>query len=254
MAKSRSWTVIIGNDKGGVGKDLVAEGLATLMQRRAMSFQIIEVESEPRLQPLYEETRYIPAPAVSAEELYEKPDVIFQRFDELAEATGERPYNIVCLGANLTGVFLQWSRNGGSGTLLERTDVVLCAVLTMNNAALETGLRNLAAFAEEYPDARRVAILNEYAADFVPGDKRFAKLLRDAKGESGRIETYKVPRMTAPAWGHIQNLGPLAKAAQMDAQALVDRGLPEGISKRSMISYRTWFENKFLPSLEKLLP
>ena len=39
------------------------------MQRRAMSFQIIEVESERASQPLYEETRYIPAPAVSAEEL-----------------------------------------------------------------------------------------------------------------------------------------------------------------------------------------
>jgi len=254
MAESRTWTVLVGNDKGGVGKDLVAEGLATLLERRGAQFQLVEVESGPRLQLAYPSTHFIGAPAISAEELYERPDVIFERFDKMTEAVSERPFNVVSLGANLTSPFLQWARNDGVATITNATDLVMCVVLTMNNAALVTGVENLKRFGEEFPGERRVAILNEYAADFITGDKYVAKLFRDARGEGAKIEAYKLPRMTAPAWGHIQNLGPLSQAAQTDYKALVERGLPEGVSKRSMISFRNWFEQKYLPALEKVLP
>lgn len=254
MAEARTWTVLIGNDKGGVGKDLVAEGLATLLQRRNEMFQLIEVEIGPRLELLYPGTVFIGAPAVSIEDIYERPDIVFERFDRLSATVAEKPKNVVSLGANLTGAFLQWARNDGAATLGNVTDLVMCSVLTMNNAALTTGLDNLRQFGELFPDARRVAVLNEYAADFVTGDKYVAKLLRDARGEGGKIETTKLPRMTAPAWGHIQNLGPLASAATMDASALIERGLPEGVSKRSMLSFKGWFENKYLPALAKILP
>lgn len=246
--------IIIGNDKGGVAKDLVAEGLKIALLRAGLEHQLIEIESQKRLGHLYPDTHFVQAAAVGADEIYANPDAIFEPMDTLASLIQKAPISVVCLGANLTGGFLAWSETNGDRVFGDGSNLHFVCLLTMNRSALAAGLTNLYDFGVRYPVARRTAILNEFAAPFIDGDRHLAKRLREAQGEGLPIETIKLSRMAAPAWGYIQNLGPLADAAQMPAQKLIDLGLPEGPAIRSMSMFEKWLENDLVGPLSSLLP
>lgn len=256
MTKSnlRSSTLIIGSDKGGVGKDQVAEGFKIALMRAGLDHQLIEIESQKRLGYLYPETYFIEASAIGADEIYANPDAVFAPMDNLANRVRQAPISVVCLGANLTGGFLAWSATNGDRVFGEGAGLHFVCLLTMNRAALAAGLTNLFEFGVQYPAARRTAILNEFAAPFIDGDRNVAKRLREAQGEGGPIETVRLTRMAAPAWGYIQNLGPLAEVAQMPAQKLIDLGIPEGPAIRSMAMFEKWLENDLIDPLSSLLP
>lgn len=247
-------TIIIGNDKGGVAKDLTAEGLKIALLRAGLDHQVIEIESRKRLGHLYPDTHFIQAAAVGADEIYANPDAVFEPMDSLASLVRKASMSVVCLGANLTGGFLAWSETNGGRVFGDGSNLHFVCLLTMNRSALAAGLTNLFDFGEQYPTARRTAILNEFAAPFIDGDRHLAKRLREAQGEGGPIETVRLTRMAAPAWGYIQNLGPLADVAQMPAQKLIDLGIPEGPAIRSMAMFEKWLENDLVGPLSSLLP
>lgn len=246
--------ILVGNDKGGVAKDLTAEGLKIALQRAGRDHQVIEVESQKRLGHLYPDTHFIEASAIGADEIYANPDAVFAPMDSLANLVRQAPLSVVCLGANLTGGFLAWSATNGGRIFGEGADLHFVCLLTMNRSALAAGLNNLFDFGLQYPAARRTAILNEFAAPFIDGDRHLAKRLREAQGEAGPIETIRLTRMAAPAWGYIQNLGPLGEVAKMPAQKLIDLGLPEGPAIRSMAMFEKWLENDLVAPMSSLLP
>lgn len=253
MAKLKT-CIVVGNDKGGVAKDLTAEGLKIALLRTGRDHQLIEIESQKRLGHLYPDTHFIEAAAIGADEVYANPDTVFAPMDALASIVQRSQISVVCLGANLTGGFLAWSETNGSRVFGEGGNLHFVCLLTMNRSALAAGLTNLYDFGVQYPAARRTAILNEFAAPFIDGDRNVAKRLREAQGEGGPIETIRLTRMAAPAWGYIQNLGPLADVAQMPAQKLIDLGLPEGPAIRSMAMFEKWLENDLVAPLSALLP
>lgn len=246
--------ILVGNDKGGVAKDLTAEGLKIAVMRAGLDHQLIEVESQKRLGHLYSDTHFIQSAAIGANEVYANPDAVFEPMDTLANLMQKSPISVVCLGANLTGGFLAWSETNGERVFVNGRNLHFVCLLTMNRAALASGLTNLFDFGLQYPAARRTAILNEFAAPFVDGDRNVAKRLREAQGDGSPIETIRLTRMAAPAWGYIQNLGALADVAQMPAQKLIDLGLPEGPAIRSMSMFEKWLENDLIGPLSSLLP
>ena len=246
--------LFIGNDKGGVGKDLIAEALHAAALRAGLDHQMIEVESQKRLGNQYPEAHFIEAAAIGADEIYSNPDALFAPMDALATLTQKSPVSIACLGANLTSGFLAWAETNGPRVFGTGAGMNFICVLTMNRSALAAGLSNLYDFGVQYPDARRIAVLNEFAAPFIDGDRNLAKRLREAQGEGSPIETIKLSRMSAPAWGYIQNLGALVDVAQMPAQKLIDLGLPEGPAIRSMAMFEKWLENDLIGPLSSLLP
>jgi hypothetical protein len=79
------YPILVGNDKGGVGKDITAEGLLLAAQRRQLRVKLIELESSPRLSLVYPDdaiTIAINAPSPGA--LYGNPDVIYEPIDRAA--------------------------------------------------------------------------------------------------------------------------------------------------------------------------
>jgi hypothetical protein len=246
-------TILIGNDKGGVGKDLIAEGFKIALMRAGRDHQLIEIESQKRLGHLYRDTHFIEAPAIGAA-IYRNPDAVFEPMDTLASLVQRSPISVVCLGANLTGGFLAWSETNGSRVFGDGQDLHFVCVLTMSRAAIAAGLTNLFDFGIQYPKARRTAILNEFVALFSVGDRHVENRLREAQGEAGPIGTLKLTEMAAPAWGRMQNLGSLADVAQASAQKLIDLGATEGEAFRSMSIFENWLENDLVAPLASLLP
>jgi len=246
--------IITGNDKGGVGKDVAAEGLYLAALQAGANPALFEVEVSKRLSLLYPTATYISAGAVEPAEIYRNPDAVFAPLDEATAAWRKAELAIVCLGANITGAFQAWSTTNGATTFGDGKELIFAIVLTMNRDALAAGLANLYELGRLYPAARRIAVLNEVVADFIEGDKNLAHRLEQARGDGKPIDTVRIRRMAAPAWGYLQNCGALADVAQMTAQQLVELGLPEGPSVRSLALFERWLADDLIRPLAAVLP
>lgn len=245
--------VLIGGDKGGVGKDVVAEGVHLGALRRGHKPMLIELESACRLGRLYADAMTIPIDAPAPDVLYANPDVVYEPIDRAARLWTSCELSVTSLGANVTSALINWSRNSAA-TIQGGDGLVFAVVLTMGRASLASGFANLFDVGRCLPRARRVAILNDVHAAFLAGDPLIAQRLEEARGDGAPIETVHIPRLNAPAWGHAQNFGSLAEIAQLDPQKLLDLGLPEGQVRRSMPMITHWIVDELVTPLEILLP
>ena len=246
--------IVVGNDKGGVGKDAIAEAVFVAAAQRGLAARLIELESSTRLGQLYPDATTIRVETPAPEILYRTPDVIYAPFDEAAQIWRSEGLSITSLGANMTAGLLAWGRAHGRLMLHDGEGMTIVIVLTMSRAALASGLTNLYDAGIVFPKARRVAVLNDVHADFLPGDRNLAGRLEEARGQGSPIETIHIVRNAAPAWGYAQNCGTLAEIAALDPQVLLDLGLPEGPVRRSMPMIVRWITDELVRPLEVLLP
>ena len=151
--------IIVGSDKGGVGKDLITEGIYLAALKSGAFPALFEIEVAKRLALLYPAATYISAGAVEPAEIYRNPDVVFAPFDQATAEWREAELTIVCLGANLTGAFQAWSTTNGATAFGGGENLIFAIVMTMARDALAAGLSNLYELGRLYPGARRVAVL-----------------------------------------------------------------------------------------------
>jgi hypothetical protein len=247
--------VLVCGDKGGIGKDLIAQGVMISAMRRKIFGRLVEVEIAPRLARLYPEALHIPAATVSAVEIYRNPDVVLAPMDALAAACRDGSgIRVASLGANLTTAFQVWSQTNGQAAFGDGAALVFTVVLTMNRDALVSGLANLFELGRLYPAARRVAVQNCVHAEFLQGDRNLAARLAEAQGDGLPIETVTIQRMTAPAWGYMEAHGSLLDIANLSAADLVGLGLPHGPVVRSLALYERWLADDLVAPLAAVLP
>jgi hypothetical protein len=248
-------TILFGNNKGGVGKDLGAAGAYHAALARGLPMPtLIELETRPRLAQLYPEAVTIPVDVPSPETLYANPDSAYAALDKAGELWAQASLSITSLGANMTSAVLAWSASQGPRKVLNRPDVVFCVMLTMNRHAMAAGLEALFDIGEILPEAKRVAILNDVHAAFMEGDQFLAKRLEEARGNGTPIEVLRLPRCAAPAWGYAQNLGTLEQIANLEPEALIKLGLPEGPVRRSLPIIAAWISDSLIGPMGTLLP
>lgn len=98
-------TVVVGSDRGGVGKTMTAEVVVTRMEAHGIRPVVVEVESEPRLRHVLGEAN-VTSLRVSAhgpEQLEKDPSLLYEVWEALGDAIlGARAPVVVDLGANLT--------------------------------------------------------------------------------------------------------------------------------------------------------
>lgn len=235
--------VVIANDKGGVGKSLVAQGIILAGAEKGITPAILEVESSPRLSKIFDGVQTITPPIHDPDTLYRDPDAIFSVWDDVASAALESASGaVVDIGANLFRPFLRWNAAGGARRLKGGAGMTVVAVMTMDRNALSAGLDALQEAGETLPQARRIAVLNSSIADFIEGDKKIAGAIKKAEGSGSPIEQIRLDRMTAPAWGHIMNMGRLDRAiVDPEVERELMEFLPEGKVTRSLAVYQTWY-------------
>ena len=250
---SAAQAYLVGNDKGGVGKDVAVEGICHAALQRGLTPTLIEIETSERLRILYPDAISIPLEVPSPEAVYANPDVTFAALDRAGDLWRSAPLSITSLGANVTSATIAWCRANGAA-MLSGVDVTAVIVLTMNRHALAAGLKNLYDIGVVLPNARRVAVLNDLHSNFLDEDRFLARRLEEARGSGKAIETIRLPRCSAPAWGYAQNVGRLDEIANLDPNKLIALGLPEGPVRRSMSIITTWISDALIAPLGALLP
>jgi hypothetical protein len=246
--------IVVGGDKGGIGKDTVSDALFIAAVQRQLTPLMFEIEIERRMATKYPNSIYVPTGAPSPEALYAQPDLLFAPLDRAAAQMAEQDLAIVNAGASVTTAVIRWSEGDvgraffGGGEILH-----FVCLLTMQDQALRSGFSNLARFGEIYPQARRTAVLNPVVADFVEGDQNIERAIEAATGKAQPINVIKIERMAAPAWGYMMNQGRLDQIASMSWKDLVALGLPEAPSIRSAGIFEGWLK-RLLASLGPILP
>jgi hypothetical protein len=246
--------IFVGGDKGGIGKDLVAEGLFLAAVQRGLAPTMYEIEIERRMGTKYPSSVFVATGAPSPEALYARPDSLFEPLDRAAAQMAREDLAIVNAGASVTTAFLRWSEGDvGRAFFAEGESLHFVCVLTMQDQALRSGFSNLSIFGHAYPQGQRTAVLNPLIADFVEGDKNIERGLQVATGTGRSIGVVPIERMSAPCWGYLMNQGRLDEAATKSWKDLVALGLPEAPSIRSMGIFEIWLK-RFLSSLGPILP
>lgn len=246
--------IFVGGDKGGIGKNLVSEGCYLAAVQRGFRPRMFEIETERRMAKKFPDSVFVPTGAPTPQELYAHPDSIFEPLDRAAAQMAQEELAIVCAGASVTQAFLRWSAGDVGRTFFAQGEGLhFICVLTMQDQALKSGLGNLAAFANCYPQAQRTAVLNPIVAQFIEGDPNVDRALHAATGDGHPIGIVRIERMSAPAWGYMANLGRLDQIASKTWKDLVALGLPEAPSIRSMGLFDAWLKN-LLASLSHVVP
>ncbi len=185
---SSSAHIVVGSDKGGVGKDVIAEAVYQAALLRGLDPKLLEVESARRLGLLYPQAISIPLDVPTADAVYANPDVIFAALDRLGELWREKSLTITSLGANVASAVVAWGSAQGAALLDQGAAMTFAVPLTMNRHAMSAGLTNLFDFGATFPAARRVAILNDLHAAFLEQDRFLAGRLEEARGDGMPIE------------------------------------------------------------------
>ena len=245
--------LFIGGDKGGIGKNLISEGLYLAAVQGGLKPHMFEIETERRMAKKFPDSVFVPTGAPTPQELYAHPDSIYEPLDRAAAQMAQEELAIVCAGASVTQAFLRWSAGDVGRAFFAHGECLhFVCVLTMQDQALKSGLANLAAFADAYPLALRTAVLNPIVAQFVEGDRNIERALLAATGNGRPIGVVRIERMSAPAWGYMSNMGRLDEIASKTWKDLVALGLPEGPSIRSMGLFDSWLRH-LLASLAHVL-
>jgi hypothetical protein len=247
-------TVFVGGDKGGIGKDLVADGLFAAAVGSGVLPTMFEIEIERRMAAKYPASIFVATGAPSPEVLYAQPDLLFQPLDRAAAQMAYEKLAIVNAGASVTTSFLRWSEGEvGKAFFGQGESLHFVCVMTMQDQALKSGFSNLSVFGETYPQAQRTVVLNPVIADFVEGDKNIDRAVEMATGGGRPISVVRLERMAAPCWGYMMNMGRLDEIATKTWKDLVALGLPEAPSIRSMAIFEVWMK-RFIASLGPILP
>lgn len=221
--------VIVCNDKGGVGKTLVAHLLTLLLLDRKEHFRIIECEKMPRLRSVFGElVDYRPIERQRISEIYENPDVLFEYWDDIADTLGGSVRCLVDMGAGVTFPFCRWAQASGSDLLGEGEGLTIAVVTTAEQEAWKSASNNLHLLRELFPKAEFVVVYNERDGEFY-GHQLAA------------VPSVTLKAVRVPIWPYLQNAGRLDRLAQQTGQEIARKcDVPVGTAARSMYAFTDW--------------
>ncbi len=243
------------NDKGGIGKSIVVQGLSLELAAAGVEHRVIEAESNPRLQRVLgaERVAFHALSEDSLRDIRRDPDLVAAYWDGIAEefAAGVR---LLDMGANAGTMFWRWW-DSGSGRLMlgDGTGMGALVVTTAEVEAMRLAREALARVSEEMPGARLFVVVNEHQGAMPADHPALDGLCAGAGKRAGEVVRIVLQRCAAPAWQAMVGMGkPLSELATMRPQDLVPLGYRLGAAARSVSDVVEWL-GEWRPELRRLL-
>jgi hypothetical protein len=209
--------IFIGGDKGGVGKDTVAQAVIAASLDQGKILKIHEVEVNQRLAELFPDSLYHPVVSTSVEEAFaSQGQKALEGFEKLVDALDQEPNvtHIVILGASQTTGLLNYLGEGEDSIAFaafgDGQGLTFAIVTTMQDTAVEGAATNLFRIKRAFPQSRRFVVLNDLVAEFQDDDPWLDKVLPND------VPRIKFARCASPAWGHVMDSAPLHKMREKE--------------------------------------
>lgn len=192
--------VVVGSDRGGVGKTMVAETVVTRMEAHGVRPLVIEIEAEPRLTNVLgaDWVRCLRIAAHSPEELERDPSLLYELWEQLGDAViAARQPVVVDLGANLTKALAGYlAEVGEEGPFGDGAGLWFLGVTGGDRFSLNSVNHGLAYMQQALPPSHRWLVVNEQNPRFqVQNDSPVITGMVRAHGLEGVL---RLPACTAP--------------------------------------------------------
>ncbi|HEV7455727.1 MAG TPA: hypothetical protein VGN96_03045 [Roseococcus sp.] len=253
MTLAAGEVVLVGSDRGGVGKTMVAETVITRMEAQGVRPMVIEIEAEPRLMSVLgpDWVRCLRIAAHGPEELERDPGLLYEVWEELGDAVlgATRPV-VVDLGANLTKALAGYlAEVGDEGPFGTGGGTWFLGVTGGDRFSLNSVNHGLAYMQQALPASQRWLVVNEHnprlqVASDSPVVQRMVK-------EHGLRGVMRLPACTAPTLqGVVDENMRLATAAMHGHEHWVEKGYGVSESRRSVRRLRSFLAD----AMEMLAP
>lgn len=247
-----SANLVVCNDRGGLGKTLLANFLMTTVSELELKARLIEYDVNSRLEghfiPERLEWRRISQDFL--EVMNQGGDALFNYWDPLAPELQEGGL-IIDFGANVSNAFFDWADLSGVDYYLGQGEALTFFVpVTADMAAARTGIGTLHRIHAIFPRARRVLVENEYSGRFTDFqdpeyDQQKAVLIANQE-----IDVITMPACRAQSvWPRVAAQR-LARLARVDRNALVEMGIDPLKASRSLPLISGWITD----FIERLKP
>jgi len=247
-----SANLIVCNDRGGLGKTLLANFLMTAVTELELKARLIEYDVNSRLEghfiPERLEWRRISQDFL--EVMNQGGDALFNYWDPLAPELQEGGL-IIDFGANVSNAFFDWADLSGVDYYLGQGDNLTFFVpVTADMAAARTGIGTLHRINAIFPRARRVLVENEYSGRFVDFQDPEYDQQKSVLVTNQEIEVVTMPACRAQnVWPRVAGQR-LARLARVDRNALVEMGIDPLKASRSLPLISGWITD----FIERLKP
>lgn len=157
--------VLIGSDRGGVGKTMTAELVATRIECHGVRPVVVEVEAEPRLRDVLGEAMVhsLRIAAHGPEELERDPSLLYEVWEELGDIILDAKAPVVVdLGANLTKALAAYlAEVGREGPFGEGDKLWFLGVTGGDRFSLSSVNHGLSYMQQAVPASHRWLVINE---------------------------------------------------------------------------------------------
>lgn len=248
--------VIVGTDRGGVGKTMTAELVVTRMEAHGVVPVVIEVETEARLREVMGDdmVRTIRIGQHSPEDIERDPGLLYAIWEELGDAvlTARAPV-VVDLGANLTRALATYLYEvGEDGPFGTGEQIWFLGVTGSDRFSLNSVNFGLSYMAQALPGCHRWLVINDQNPRFsVATDNPAIRTIVQNNGVEGVI---RIPACSSPAFeAAVNNAMRLTAAAEREAEFWGAWGYGPSESRRAVRRFRRFLAES-IEAMEPLFP
>lgn len=228
--------IIIANDKGGVGKTLLAQYVISRLDQRGEAPRIAEFDRQPKLRRLYGENRVYSRPAFG-----DGSDGA--AFDPLLKWLQVRRPLVLDLGAQAWSVFAAWARQSDLPVLFPGRETTILVPVTADLEAVEGGLTVLRSVQAVLPEANLVILPcdKDGAVETLADIPAWQELAQLAARQGALLRRFPVLR--AEGWPLFAARGfTLATILAGTPASMSSKALPPTATARSLKGLRAWME------------
>lgn len=234
-------SILVLNDRGGVGKTLLTHHLMATAMLEGLSFRVVEYEVNERLARLFgpELVEHRRITQDFANLMGAGGDGFFEYWDAIGPEL-QRGGRLYDFGGNISQWFFNWAEVSGFDYYVgDGSRLTFMVPVTVDLASLQTGMATLERVIAIAPGAKRVLVENGVSGSFSQlEDSHYAKRKAEMVEREG-LTVISMPPCTAPAWARLTGHR-LDEVAAMGREDLIRLGMTPPVAARSLIVIQDW--------------
>ncbi len=237
-------SILVLNDRGGVGKTLLSHHLLAGALLEAMPLRVVEYEVNERLARLFgpELVEHRRISQDFANLMGTGGDGFFEFWDQIGPEL-QRGGRLFDFGGNISQWFFNWAEVSGLDYYVgDGSRLTFMVPVTVDLASLQTGMATLERVAVIAPGAKRVLVENGCSGPFSQLEESHYAKRKAEMVERENVTVIGMPACTAPAWARLTGHR-LDQVVAMTRDDLVKLGMSPPVASRSLIVIHEWLRS-----------